>query len=136
MWRCKIRGLARGARPARVLCTLYLGYTATLVSPQERIVIEKADQEEAAAAIRPAASAVVEHEQHEQREKTETSMSVGLPATTRKCVADADDAPAVVAPTASPPTDRPTSLSLAKQEANLTDASSVPSSPISKQVGW
>ncbi|XP_032664814.1 platelet binding protein GspB isoform X3 [Odontomachus brunneus] len=104
-------------------------------SPQERIVVEKADQEEATA-IRPAAS-TVEHEQHEQHEKTETPMSVGLPATTRKCVADLDvhDASAVVAPTASPP-DRPTSLSLAKQEVGPLDTSSVlsPASPISKQI--
>ncbi|XP_032664819.1 uncharacterized protein LOC116841233 isoform X8 [Odontomachus brunneus] len=102
---------------------------------KERIVVEKADQEEATA-IRPAAS-TVEHEQHEQHEKTETPMSVGLPATTRKCVADLDvhDASAVVAPTASPP-DRPTSLSLAKQEVGPLDTSSVlsPASPISKQI--
>lgn len=116
---------------------LVVSITLRLSSPQERIVIEKADQEEAAA-IRPAAPAV-EHEQHEQREKTETPMSVGLPITTRKCAADIDvhDVPAVAAATASPP-DRPASLSLAKQEAGLLDALSTPSpvpSPISKQVG-
>ncbi|XP_014488518.1 PREDICTED: uncharacterized protein LOC106751841 [Dinoponera quadriceps] len=105
-------------------------------SPEERVVIEKADEEEAAAAtiLRPAAPAV-EHEQHERREKTETPMNVGLPATTRKCVADiaVHDAPAVVAPTAGLPPDRPANLSLTKQEVSPT--LSVPASPISgKQI--
>jgi len=122
-----------------------LGYTANSSSPQERVVIEKADQEEeatATAANRPAAPAV----EHKQQETTETSTSIGLSsaaiATMKKCDVDIDvhDAPnAAVAtpPTADHPLERPTNLSLAKQEVNLVDALNIPSpaSPISKQVG-
>nr|XP_012215127.1 PREDICTED: uncharacterized protein LOC105667735 isoform X2 [Linepithema humile] len=113
---------------------------------EERIVIEKADQEEAAAvaAIRPAASAV----EHEQHETTETTTSAGMPAitttttittTTRKCVLDTDvhETPTtVVTSTVNHSLERPANLSLAKQEANLVDALNVPSpvSPISKQI--
>lgn len=111
--------------------------------PQERIVIEKADQEEeetvavavtaaavtaAAAATRPTISAV----EHELREKTEVSTCAGMPAATRT-----DDATvAVVVPASDPPT-RPANLNLAKQEVNLADAPNVasPTSPTSKQVG-
>lgn len=124
-----------------------LSATTRLVSPQERIVIEKADQEEAAAvaAIRPAASAV----EHEQHETTETTTSAGMPAitttttittTTRKCVLDTDarEVPTAIVPsTVNHPSERPVNLSLAKQEVNLVDESNIPASPtspISKQV--
>ncbi|EZA55977.1 uncharacterized protein LOC105278682 isoform X2 [Ooceraea biroi] len=110
---------------------------------KERIVIEKADQEEVTAAVAtaaacPAASAV----EHEQRETTETSTS-GMPATitttTRKCIVDNNvhDAPtAVVTPTANHPPERPANLSLAKQEVNLLDTLNIssPATPISKQI--
>lgn len=119
-------------------------------SPQERIVIEKADQEEEAAATvaataaanRPADPAV----EHKQQETTETSTSVGTPAaatavvTMKKCDLDVDvhDAPkaAVVTSTADQPLERPTNPSLAKQEVGLVDALNTPSpaSPVSKQV--
>lgn len=123
-----------------------LSATSRLVSSQERIVIEKADQEEAAAvaAIRPAASAV----EYEQHETTETMTSAGMPAITttttitaitRKCVLDTDvyEAPTtVVTSTVNHSLERPANLSLAKQEINLVDALSIPNpaSPISKQV--
>lgn len=110
-------------------------------SPQERIVIEKADQEEeAAAANRPADPAV----EHKQQETTETSTSVGMPAAAvvamKKCDVDVDvhDAPnaAVATPATDHSLERPTNPSLAKQEVSSADAPSVPSlaSPISKQV--
>lgn len=108
-------------------------------SPQERIVIEKADREEEATGVanRPAAPAV----EHKQQETTETSASVGMPAATivtmKKSEVDIDAPNATVAtPTADHPLERPTNLSLAKQEVNLVDALNIPSpaSPISKQV--
>lgn len=112
-------------------------------SPQERIVIEKTDQEEAAAAANRPVASVVEHEQHET---TETSTSVEMPATTntivttKKYVVDCDvhnrSATTVVTSTADHPLERPANLGLVKQEVNLIDVSSIPSpaSPISKQV--
>lgn len=135
-----------GARPARIFYFLpsrrCSAETPRDSSPQERIVIEKAeDREEAAAAtaaataIHPTASAV----EHEQREKTEAPTSVGMPAATRKCDVDADvhDASQLVAPTADSP-NRPVNSSSAKQEIKPADALNVASpvsSPISKQVG-
>ncbi|XP_011707869.1 PREDICTED: uncharacterized protein LOC105462738 isoform X2 [Wasmannia auropunctata] len=119
---------------------------------KERIVIEKADQEEEAAAAattaaaaavanRPAAPAV----EHKQQETAEMLTSVGMPAaaaivTMKKCDADIDvhDAPnaTVVTPTADHPLERPTNLSLTKQEVGLADAPNIPSppSPNSKQI--
>lgn len=106
-------------------------------SSQERIAIEKADQQEEAAAVanRPVAPAV----EHKQQETTETS--VGMPATVtmKNCDIDIDVHDAPNATIATPMTDhpeRPTNLSLAKQEVSLVDASNTPSpaSPISKQV--
>jgi len=110
-------------------------------SLQERIVIEKADQEEVAAAATataaacPAASAV----EYEQHEATEMSTSIGMPATiaTRKCVLDTDVHNAtVVTPMANHLPERSANLSLVKQETNPLDALSIPSPaiPISKQV--
>lgn len=104
-------------------------------SLQERIVIEKADQEKEAAATaanRPVVPAV----EHKQQETTETSTNV----VKKKCDIDIDmhDAPnaMVATPTADHPLERPTNLSLAKQEVNLVDALNTPNStsPISKQV--
>ncbi|XP_011158477.2 serine-rich adhesin for platelets isoform X2 [Solenopsis invicta] len=107
---------------------------------EERIVIEKADLEEEATAVanRPAAPAV----ENKQQETTETSASVGMPAavTMKKCDVDVDvhDAPntMVATPTVGQPLERPTNLSLAKQEVNLADTLNIPSptSPISKQI--
>ncbi|XP_025993442.2 uncharacterized protein LOC105194984 isoform X4 [Solenopsis invicta] len=107
---------------------------------KERIVIEKADLEEEATAVanRPAAPAV----ENKQQETTETSASVGMPAavTMKKCDVDVDvhDAPntMVATPTVGQPLERPTNLSLAKQEVNLADTLNIPSptSPISKQI--
>ncbi|XP_071566491.1 uncharacterized protein Smash isoform X3 [Temnothorax nylanderi] len=120
----------------------FTSHRETVAVNKERIVIEKADQEEetAAAANRPAAPAV----EHKQQETTETSTSVGMPAaavvTMKKCDVDVDvhDAPnaTVATPTADHPLERPTNLSLAKQEVGLVDALNIPSpaSPISKQI--
>ncbi|KYN28424.1 LIM domain only protein 7 [Trachymyrmex cornetzi] len=103
-------------------------------SLQERIVIEKADQEEevaTTAANRPVVPAV----EHKQQETTETSTNV----VKKKCDVDIDmhDAPnaMVATPTADHPLERPTNLSLAKQEVSLVDALNTPNltSPISKQ---
>lgn len=106
-------------------------------SSQERIAVEKADQEEEAAAVanRPVVPAV-EHKQQET--------SVGMPATAivtmKNCDIDIDvhDAPnaTITTPTTDHPLERPTDLSLAKQEVSLVDALNIPSptSPISKQV--
>ncbi|XP_011869609.1 PREDICTED: LIM domain only protein 7 isoform X2 [Vollenhovia emeryi] len=109
---------------------------------KERIVIEKADQEEeavaaAAAANRPAAPAV----EDKQQETAETSTSAGMPAavavvvTKRDADVDVHDAPcaAVATPIADRPPERPTNLSLAKQEVGSIDTPS-PASPISKQI--
>jgi len=107
-------------------------------SSQERIAIEKADQQEEAVAVanRPVAPAV----EHKQQETTETS--VGMPAivTMKNCIdvdVDVHDAPnaTIATPTTDHP-ERPTNLSLAKQEISLVDASNIssPASPISKQV--
>lgn len=90
---------------------------------------------------RPTAPAV----DHKQQEATETSTSVGMPAAAivimNKYDADIDvhDSPdaTAAAPAADHPLERPTNLSLPKQEASsLTDALNIPSptSPISKQV--
>ena len=104
-------------------------------SLQERIVIEKADQEEEAAttaANRPVVPAV----EHKHQETTETSANV----VKKKCDVDIDmhDAPnaMVATPTVDHPLERPTNLSLAKQEVSLVDALNTPNptSPISKQV--
>ncbi|XP_018377541.1 PREDICTED: mucin-17 isoform X3 [Trachymyrmex cornetzi] len=101
---------------------------------EERIVIEKADQEEevaTTAANRPVVPAV----EHKQQETTETSTNV----VKKKCDVDIDmhDAPnaMVATPTADHPLERPTNLSLAKQEVSLVDALNTPNltSPISKQ---
>ncbi|CAL1673250.1 unnamed protein product [Lasius platythorax] len=110
---------------------------------EERIVIEKTDQEEAAAAANRPLASVVEHEQHET---TETLTSVEMPATTntivttKKCVVDTDvhntSATTIVTSTADHPLERPSNLGLVKQEVNLIDVSNIPSpaSPISKQI--
>ncbi|XP_077261355.1 smallish isoform X3 [Temnothorax americanus] len=120
----------------------FTSHRETVAVNKERIVIEKADQEEetAAAANRPAAPAV----EHKRQETTETSTSVGMPAvavvTIKKCDVDVDvhDAPnaTVATPTADHPLERPTNLNLAKQEVGLVDALNIPSpaSPISKQI--
>ncbi|XP_071641454.1 uncharacterized protein Smash isoform X3 [Temnothorax longispinosus] len=120
----------------------FTSHRETVAVNKERIVIEKADQEEetTAAANRPAAPAV----EHKQQETTETSTSVGMPAvavvTMKKCDVDVDvhDAPnaTVATPTADHPLERPTNLSLAKQEVGSVDALNIPSpaSPISKQI--
>ncbi|XP_018338683.1 PREDICTED: stress response protein NST1 isoform X4 [Trachymyrmex septentrionalis] len=101
---------------------------------KERIVIEKADQEEEAAttaANRPVVPAV----EHKHQETTETSANV----VKKKCDVDIDmhDAPnaMVATPTVDHPLERPTNLSLAKQEVSLVDALNTPNptSPISKQ---
>ncbi|XP_018401572.1 PREDICTED: myb-like protein X isoform X1 [Cyphomyrmex costatus] len=101
---------------------------------KERIVIEKADQEEEAAATaanRPVVPAV----EQKQQETTETSTNI----VKKKCDVDIDmhDAPnaMVATPTADHPLERPTNLSLAKQEVSLVDALNTPNptSPISKQ---
>ncbi|XP_018338680.1 PREDICTED: uncharacterized protein LOC108746415 isoform X2 [Trachymyrmex septentrionalis] len=101
---------------------------------EERIVIEKADQEEEAAttaANRPVVPAV----EHKHQETTETSANV----VKKKCDVDIDmhDAPnaMVATPTVDHPLERPTNLSLAKQEVSLVDALNTPNptSPISKQ---
>ncbi|XP_012057715.1 PREDICTED: uncharacterized protein CG43427 [Atta cephalotes] len=101
----------------------------------ERIVIEKADQEEEVATTAANRPAVVPAVEHKQQETAETSTNV----VKKKCDIDIDmhDAPnAMVAmPTADHPLERPTNLSLAKLEVSLVDALNTPNStsPISKQ---
>ncbi|XP_018047704.1 PREDICTED: uncharacterized protein LOC108686761 isoform X3 [Atta colombica] len=102
---------------------------------KERIVIEKADQEEEVATTAANRPAVVPAVEHKQQETAETSTNV----VKKKCDIDIDmhDAPnAMVAmPTANHPLERPTNLSLAKLEVSLVDALNTPNStsPISKQ---
>ncbi|KAL0123979.1 hypothetical protein PUN28_006061 [Cardiocondyla obscurior] len=112
----------------------------TVPVAEERIAVEKADQEVEAAATAcaedPAAPAV----ESKQQEATETSTSVEMPAAAKKSDVEVDvhDVPnaTVDAPTAKHPLERPTNLSLAKQEVGLADALNIPSpaSPISKQI--
>lgn len=102
---------------------------------KERIVIEKADQEEEAATTAANRPAVVPAVEHKQQETTETSTNV----VKKKCDVDIDmhDAPnaMVATPTVDHPLERPTNLNLAKQEVSLVDALNTPNptSPISKQ---
>ncbi|XP_077261353.1 smallish isoform X1 [Temnothorax americanus] len=139
---CEKVVVPQGKAPTTPPVTPFITVNRTTPVAEERIVIEKADQEEetAAAANRPAAPAV----EHKRQETTETSTSVGMPAvavvTIKKCDVDVDvhDAPnaTVATPTADHPLERPTNLNLAKQEVGLVDALNIPSpaSPISKQI--
>lgn len=127
--------------PARILCTA-LGVHCDS-SPQKRIVIEKTDQEEAAA--NRLVASVVEHEQHET---TEMSTSVEMSATTintntvttKKCTVNSDvhdpSIASIVKSTVDRPLERSANLSLTKQEIGLVDTLRIPNpaSPISKQV--
>ncbi|KAL0123984.1 hypothetical protein PUN28_006061 [Cardiocondyla obscurior] len=118
----------------------FASHRETVAVNKERIAVEKADQEVEAAATAcaedPAAPAV----ESKQQEATETSTSVEMPAAAKKSDVEVDvhDVPnaTVDAPTAKHPLERPTNLSLAKQEVGLADALNIPSpaSPISKQI--
>lgn len=114
----------------RILCTVLLRIHC-VSSPQERIVIEKTDQEEATASRLVALA--VEHEQHET---TETNVEMPVTAnTTKKCIVDSDVHDTLsTATTVTSTADRPANLGLVKQEAGLIDALHIPASPISKQV--
>ncbi|XP_050447128.1 uncharacterized protein LOC126849364 isoform X5 [Cataglyphis hispanica] len=111
---------------------------------EERIVIEKTDQEEATA--NRLVASVVEHEQHET---TETSISVEMSATTistntvttKKCLVDSDvhdtsSIATIVKSTVDHPLERSANLDLTKQEVGLVDTLCIsnPASPISKQI--
>ncbi|KAL6438870.1 hypothetical protein ACFW04_003740 [Cataglyphis niger] len=111
---------------------------------EERIVIEKTDQEEATA--NRLVASVVEHEQHETME---TSISVEMSATTistntvtmKKCLVDSDvhdtsSIATIVKSTVDHPLERSANLDLTKQEVGLVDTLCIsnPASPISKQI--
>lgn len=99
---------------------------------EERIVIEKTDQEEAAA-NRLVASAVL-HEQHETTETSSTSVEMPITTTvpTKKGVdSDIRDMSSVISTA-----DRPANQALVKQEVGLVDGLRIssPASPISKPI--
>ncbi|XP_072754089.1 uncharacterized protein Smash isoform X8 [Anoplolepis gracilipes] len=99
---------------------------------KERIVIEKTDQEEAAA-NRLVASAVL-HEQHETTETSSTSVEMPITTTvpTKKGVdSDIRDMSSVISTA-----DRPANQALVKQEVGLVDGLRIssPASPISKPI--
>ncbi|XP_070169178.1 mucin-3B isoform X3 [Polyergus mexicanus] len=110
---------------------------------EERIVIEKTDQEEAAA--NRLMTSIVEHEQHET---TEMSTSVEMSATiistntvtTKKSTVNSDvhdpSIASIVKSTVDRPLERSANLNLTKQEIGLVDTlhNPNPASPISKQI--
>ncbi|XP_043506383.1 uncharacterized protein CG43427 isoform X2 [Frieseomelitta varia] len=103
---------------------------------EEPIVIEKADDEEAAAICQPSPKPV-EHEEHEEKEAT---MNGKIEPPARNAIEesiDVHDAPETEQPAASVPVaERPTTLTLCKQEITKVDTMSLlsPVSPISKQI--
>lgn len=114
----------------RILCTALLRVHC-VSSSQERIVIEKTDQDEAAA-NRLVASAV----ESEQHETTETNVEMPITTnTTKKCIIDNDVHDTLsTATTVTSIADRPANPGLVKQEVGLVDALRIPASPTSKQV--
>lgn len=111
-------------------------------SPQEPIVIEKADEEEAAAvAAICQPSSPVEHEEHEEKEaQMNGKIEAFEPPSPRKQIEesiDAHDAPESNETTKNVPVpERPTALTFAKPEIPMMDTMSFlsPVSPMSKQV--
>lgn len=116
--------------PVRILYTALLRVHCVF-SPQEQIVIEKTDQEEATA--NRLVALAVEHEQHET---TETNVEMPVTAnTTKKRIIDSDVHDTLsTATTVTSIADRPANLGLVKQEVGLVDGLRIPASPISKQV--
>ncbi|OAD52449.1 LIM and calponin homology domains-containing protein 1, partial [Eufriesea mexicana] len=105
-------------------------------SLQEPIVIEKADDEEAAAICQP--SPPVEHEEHEEKEAAMNGKIEPYEPPARKSIEesiDAHDAPETE-PANVPAPERPTTLTFGKQEIAMVDTMSLlsPISPISKQI--
>lgn len=131
--------MAHGAKPAHILRT-YNSRLHYVSSPQERIVLEKTDQEEVATVANPPVALPVEHEQHETMEtSTNVEMPVtGTTVTTKKCVDTEmhDTSATTIVTSTDHPSERSANLGLVKQEVNLIDSLSIPSpaSPISKQI--
>ncbi|XP_076280021.1 smallish isoform X1 [Lasioglossum baleicum] len=108
---------------------------------EEPIVIEKADEEEAATICQPSPPLPVEHEEHEEKEATMNGKIIeAFEPTSRKLIEesiDAHDAPETTE-TANiiPAPERPTTLTFANQEIGTLDMINIlsPMSPISKQI--
>ncbi|XP_076623722.1 smallish isoform X1 [Colletes latitarsis] len=104
---------------------------------EEPIVIEKADEEEAAAICQP--SPPVEHEEHEEKEAQMNGKIEAPEQPSRMSIEesiDEHDAPETIASTNVPAPERPTTLTLANQEIGMVDTIGLlsPMSPISKQI--
>ncbi|XP_076221380.1 smallish isoform X2 [Nomia melanderi] len=105
---------------------------------EEPIVIEKADEEEAATICQP--SPPVEHEEHEEKEAAMNGKIIeAFEPPPRKLIEesiDAHDAPETTEAANNPAPERPTTLTLGNQEIGALDTFSIlsPMSPISKQI--
>ncbi|XP_043506385.1 LIM domain only protein 7 isoform X3 [Frieseomelitta varia] len=121
---------------ANEITTTSASQSDAVVAKKEPIVIEKADDEEAAAICQPSPKPV-EHEEHEEKEAT---MNGKIEPPARNAIEesiDVHDAPETEQPAASVPVaERPTTLTLCKQEITKVDTMSLlsPVSPISKQI--
>nr|XP_033326228.1 uncharacterized protein LOC117220404 isoform X1 [Megalopta genalis]XP_033326229.1 uncharacterized protein LOC117220404 isoform X1 [Megalopta genalis]XP_033326230.1 uncharacterized protein LOC117220404 isoform X1 [Megalopta genalis]XP_033326231.1 uncharacterized protein LOC117220404 isoform X1 [Megalopta genalis]XP_033326232.1 uncharacterized protein LOC117220404 isoform X1 [Megalopta genalis]XP_033326233.1 uncharacterized protein LOC117220404 isoform X1 [Megalopta genalis] len=105
---------------------------------EEPIVIEKADEEEAATICQP--SPPVEHEEHEEKEAAMNGKIIeAFEPPPRKLIEesiDAHDAPETTEAACIPAAERPTTLTLGNQEIGMLDTIGIlsPMSPISKQI--
>ncbi|XP_053992059.1 LIM domain only protein 7 isoform X3 [Hylaeus volcanicus] len=108
-----------------------------VVANKEPIVIEKADEEEAAAICQP--SPPVEREEHEEKEALMNGKNETLEPQLRKSIEesiDVHDAPETTSSTNVPVPERPTTLTFANQKIAAVDIMSLlsPMSPIAKQM--
>ncbi|XP_033203094.2 smallish isoform X3 [Bombus vancouverensis nearcticus] len=114
-----------------------------VVTKKEPIVIEKADDEEAAAICQP--SPPVEHEEHEEKEVTMNGKIEQYELPARNSIKESIDVhdvpesePSANVPVPVPVPERPTTLTLGKQEITKMDMMSLLSpdivSPMSKQI--
>ncbi|XP_078047905.1 smallish isoform X2 [Augochlora pura] len=105
---------------------------------EEPIVIEKADEEEAATICQP--SPPVEHEEHEEKEAAMNGKIIeAFEPPPRKLIEesiDAHDAPETTEAANIPAAERPTTLNLGNQEIGMLNTIDIlsPMSPISKQI--
>ncbi|XP_076178818.1 smallish isoform X4 [Ptiloglossa arizonensis] len=120
------------------ISTISASQQEAVVTKKEPIVIEKADEEEAAAICQP--SPPVEHEEHEEKEAPMNGKIEAPEPSPRNSIEESidsrGDAPETTASTNVPGPERPTTLTLVSQGIGTVDTMSLlsPVSPISKQI--
>ncbi|XP_076221383.1 smallish isoform X4 [Nomia melanderi] len=130
--------VAEQSTPIPEISTISASQQDAVVTKKEPIVIEKADEEEAATICQP--SPPVEHEEHEEKEAAMNGKIIeAFEPPPRKLIEesiDAHDAPETTEAANNPAPERPTTLTLGNQEIGALDTFSIlsPMSPISKQI--